>query len=64
MGFFYACKEVVTHMADCLGQYQELLRDRVERNQQLLFKHSLIWLISPPSPFLMLPDSSFMKSGI
>lgn len=51
-------------MADCLGQYQELLRDRVERNQQLLFKHSLIWLISPPSPFLMLPDSSFMKSGI
>ena len=27
-------------LADGLGQYQELLRDRVERNQQLLFKHS------------------------
>ena len=24
----------------------------------------LIWLISPPSPFLMPPDSSFIKSGI
>lgn len=24
----------------------------------------LIWLISPPSPFLMPPESSFMKSGI
>ena len=27
-------------LADGLGQYQELLRDRVEWNQQLLFKHS------------------------
>ena len=26
-------------LADGLGQYQELLRDRVERNQQLLFKY-------------------------
>ena len=24
----------------------------------------LIWLISPPSPFLMPPESSFIKSGI
>ena len=30
-------------LADGLGQYQDLLRDRVERNQQLLFKHSFCY---------------------
>ena len=30
-------------LADGLGQYQELLRDRVEWNQQLLFKHSFCY---------------------
>lgn len=30
-------------LADGLGQYQELLRDRVEWNQQLLFKYSFCY---------------------
>ena len=30
-------------LADGLGQYQELLRDCVEWNQQLLFKHSFYY---------------------
>ena len=50
-------------LADCLGQYQELFRDRVGWNQQLLFKHSFCYPVSGNdciySSFELLYDCSY-----